>query len=147
MLELFKKPDISRCVRLFIDVFSDEPFKFGWLTEEGTSRYFRDITHTPGFLGFKYTDGSGIIGFCLGCVSDYYGTAQYDIKEIAVDTQKQRQGIGSIMLNEIESYLIKSNISSITLMTDITIPAYGFYTRRNYQQSKRNVQMFKILEQ
>lgn len=137
--------DLVKCLDIFYDVFTSPPWEYSWMDKNEMRRYFTDLYRTPGFVGYMYYDGGVLLGACMGCISDYFLHAQYDIKEIFIHTNAQNKGVGSKMLSEIEADLVKRKVICITLMTQRNIPAYHFYLKNEFISSDITVHMTKVL--
>ncbi|MCL2874189.1 MAG: GNAT family N-acetyltransferase [Defluviitaleaceae bacterium] len=143
-LKQYEPEYINICVELFFDVFTDEPFNFQ-ITADNMTRYLTDISNSPNFKGYMYFMGKRLIGICFGAFIDYFQVNTYDIKEVAVAKDCQGSGIGGAFLNEIEKDLAKSGVKAVTLATQKTIPAFGFYKKNGYSISDNTVYMSKSL--
>ena len=142
-LTIAKWEDASVCTRIFVDVFSNPPWEYPWITDEKSGRYIEDIFRSPGFLGFLYYQDDRLAGFCIGSINDYFFDPQYEIKELAIRVESQRQGTGSKMLLEIEQNLAQNGVTLIFLHTSRTIPAYRFYIKNGYAPVDDNVYFMK----
>lgn len=130
----------------FIDVFGNEPWNYNWITRDNIIRYFNDLYNTPCFRGFVLLEESGVMGFCLGVVSDYFIAPYYEIKEIFVGRQYQKLGYGRQLLLFAEQELAKQDVCAVTLFTENNIPAYDFYLRNGYAVSLHAVHLSKNIE-
>ncbi|MDR1664082.1 MAG: GNAT family N-acetyltransferase [Clostridiales bacterium] len=135
--------DASLCTRLFIEVFSAPPWNYAWVTEEKSGRYINDLLNAPGSLSFFYFLRGKPVGICIGSVNDYFFAPQYKIEEFAVLPSRQRQGVGSLMLDAVEEALKKRGVSYVFLQTSSTIPAYDFYLKKDYSAIPENVFLIK----
>lgn len=61
-----------------------------------------------------------------------------EVTVIAVLPEYENQGIGGLLLAEVENWLISKGCDEIWLTTDIDVDlrAYGFYKRLGWQDSK-----------
>jgi ribosomal protein S18 acetylase RimI-like enzyme len=145
MLLPYRKKDLSVCVDLFIAAFSAPPLNYTFITQEKARRYLRDITNTPGFVGFVYEIEGATAAFCFGTTEDYFHDPQYVIKELAVHPALHGKGVGSILMQALEAHMKKSGTVAIALQTSCTIPAYSFYRKLGYTEVEENVSMTKPL--
>lgn len=131
---------------LYYKVFSSPQWGFDWLDKEKVYRYFTDLLNTPRFVGYIYNSQEEPVGACLGTVSDYFNTVQYYIKELFIVPQLQNKGIGSIFLSEAEKELAELGVDNMTLFSAKSIPAYSFYHKNGYVDSKDSVFMIKFMK-
>jgi GNAT superfamily N-acetyltransferase len=139
--------DFKPCVDLFLDVFFHPPWNYTWMTKAAVVRYFRDLQATPCFVGLVYRPAAGadVLGLCLGVTSDYFTPKIYDVKELAVGRAAQGRGHGRRMLAEAEDFLRRLDVTTVTLLTQRAIEAYGFYLKNGYEVAEDAVYMNKTL--
>lgn len=145
MIEDYSASYKNVCIDMFLDIFSNTPFNYKWLNYNNILRYFTDLENTPNFKGFIYFLDNQPVAFCLGVISDYFNTPKYHINEIFVKRQLQNSGIGSDMLDKIQSELFSYDISVIELSTSISKPAFNFYLNNGFVKSNDTVYMIKPL--
>ena len=145
MIQEFSKDNLNLCAEMFFDVFTSPPWEYTWLSRENINRYFEDMLITPGFIGFLYYEGHTCLGVCLGGINDYFIAPQFEINEIFINRNRQKEGIGSKMLAEIETCLSDAGVHCVTLLTQKDMNAYQFYLKNGYSVSKKAVHMSKIL--
>jgi len=145
MLFPYRKKDFATCVELFIAAFSAPPLNYDFLTHEKTRRYLRDITQTPGFMGFVYLWEEKTAAFCFGTVDDYFHAPQFIIKELAVSPSAHGKGIGTAFMLELETHMAKNSITAMSLQTSPIIPAYHFYKKLGYTAVDNVVNLTKPL--
>ena len=108
----FRPTDLDRCVKMFVAVFSREPWKDEWPSLERAKDYLSDIVGTPGFRGFIAYEGRKILGMCLGHKVRWWAGDEFYIDELCVDVDIQRTGIGTQLLNYARQCLLKEGILS-----------------------------------
>ena len=145
MLREYTARDRENAARMFVDVFTHEPWDYHWMREDKILRYFKDFEETPKFMGFAEDDEGKITGLCFGVVNDYFSYCSYEIKEFVVARQSQRQGLGGRMLEGVAAALREKNVDFISLATQRDIPAFSFYQKNGYQVSEGAVYLNKIL--
>ena len=139
--------DRHACIDLYVDVFTHAPWQYDWITAAKVARYFADLERTPCFRGFVLREigQKSLLGFCFGLLTDYFNSTNYEIKEIAVARTRQRQGVGSRLLQETEAWLRQRGVSTLTLTTRRDIDAYAFYTKNDYTVSESAAIFYKAL--
>ena len=135
-IRLFEKDDLLKCTRLFVDVFNQEPWNDKW-SEVTAKKYLLDYTNTPGFLGIVAVDGDVIIGFIFGAQKVWWSGNEFFINEMCVNAEKQKNGIGSMLLNYLLKELDSENVSNLSLLTDRGIPAEAFYKKNGFIEIDR----------
>ncbi|MTI66358.1 MAG: GNAT family N-acetyltransferase [Firmicutes bacterium] len=141
----FNENEIDKCVELFINVFSKEPWNDRWPSTEKAKEYLNDIINTPGFKGYvAYKDGE-IIGLCFGHVKKWWSGDEYFINEMCIDTKLQKTGIGSKLMDFTKSNLLKEKVKTITLITERNTIAERYYIKNGFKEVKENTFMFNSL--
>lgn len=146
MLSVIREEDMPACAGIFKEIFTGEPWNQETVTTQNALRYIRDLSITPGFLGFVYHVDGQPAGMVLGTVNDYFFDPQYDIKELAVAVAYQRLGVGTRMLADVEAYLAARGVAFMLLQTSRMIPAYDFYIRNGYALVPETVNMAKEIK-
>ena len=127
---IIKKSDIDKCSSIFADVFSSSPWNEDW----SKSIAFERLSHfyeSKGFLGVL-AEEENILGFALGNIEPFCFGPLFYLREMCVDSQSQRKGIGSKMIDMLNSELSKLNVKKVYLTTERTIPAADFYQRKGF---------------
>ena len=145
MLYPYNRKDFTDCVALFTAAFSAPPINFAFITNEKARRYLGDIAQLPNFCAFVYGTPETLDAFCFGTIDDYFHSPQYVIKEFAVNPTLHGKGIGSQFLREIETRLTEKGVTAISLQTSRTIPAFSFYKKNGFFESKETVTLMKLL--
>ena len=145
MVQPYTPGDLNDCADLYCELFTAPVWDYHWLKKESIARYFSDLSITPGFCGYLWKEDQTMLGLCLGLITDYFGPAQYEIKEICIAQAYQRQGKGSAFLKEVEKRLLERGVSTITLFTLDKIPAYSFYVKNEYCHQYNTVHFMKQL--
>jgi aminoglycoside 6'-N-acetyltransferase I len=145
MLLPYRKKDFRACVEIFTAAFTAPPLSYDFVTQEKARRYLRDITHSPGFLGFVYEVEESVAAFCFGVTDDYFHDPQYEVKELAVHPALHGKGVGSAVMLALETRMAKDGITAISLQTSRAIPAYYFYRKIGYTDVEDNISLVKSL--
>jgi len=142
---MYREEDFEECVRIYKDAFTTPPLDYHFLTKEKAWRYIRDITRTPGFLGFTYWIDGKMAAICFGILDNYFEGTMFEVEEFAVDPIHQRSGIGSTVMNLLETKLAGYNVEAVILQTSRHLPAHGFYLKNGYEELTENVTLAKLL--
>ena len=134
---------LDQCTRLFVEVFNGEPWKEDWTWMAAKGR-LGEVLGTPGYYGLVALDGPAV-GFAAGyCETGYAGKVFY-LKEMCVDAARQRQGIGRLLLGELQQRLARCGVVHMYLLTRRGGPAESFYAGAGYRASQRTVLMSRNL--
>jgi ribosomal protein S18 acetylase RimI-like enzyme len=136
------KKDIPRIVKIFREEYSKFPWNEKWSHKIATKRisdYFKSHRifvlkinrKVEGFVIFThYMWHTGLRGF---------------LHEIVISKEFQGKGYGKKLMNFVENHFKKKGAKEINLMTSSKSKAYKIYKKRNYQQEKNFVSMYKKL--
>ena len=144
-MRTFRATDLDRCVRLFIVVFGQEPWKDRWPSFDRAKAYLSDIVSTPGFRGFIAYEGRKIQGLCFGHVVQWWFGDEFFIDELCVDSDVQRTGIGTKLMGYVEQRLLKEGIQFAVLLTERNTLAESFYAKQGFAPSAKTMFMYKRL--
>ena len=144
-LKMYRDTDFEDCVRIYCDAFNAPPLNYVWLTKEKAWRYIRDLTQTPGFLGYTYWVGDEMVAFCFGKLDNYFEGTMFDVEELAVASAYQSQGIGSTVMRLLETKLAGYAVAAISLQTSRNLPAYHFYLKNGYEELSESITLTKWL--
>ena len=131
---IIKETDIDECSSLFATVFSSSPWNEEWTKQLALER----LTHfyeSKSFLGVVAKKES-IVGFALGNIEPFYFGSIFYLREMCVSSTLQRKGIGSGVIDTLDSELSQLNVKRIYLATEHTIPAASFYQDKGFVHSK-----------
>ena len=126
---------INAVKMLMVDIFSKEPWNDTW-TDEQLHLYVSELIENKNSLSFGLFENDHMIGMALGHIKHWYEGTEYWIDEFGILPQKQRCGIGTEFLTEIEKALIDKGIIYIALLTEKTAPAYHFYKRNGFDEQE-----------
>ena len=147
MMYTLKKlgPDDREAVKaLFVSVFTKEPWCDDWSDREQLDLYIRDLTGQGYSLTYGlYDDAEELIGISLGYVKHRYSGTEYIINELCIKTDRQGAGAGTFFIREIEKAVKALGIRQIFLLTDSNVPAYEFYRKNGFAESKTSVAFSK----
>lgn len=136
----FEHSDLDECAKLFDSVFTEAPWKDSWTTESARQR-LSEIHRTPGFVGLVFCERDKIIGFILGYCEECSGMKEFCVQEMCVRNDRQREGIGTRLLSDLEKKLKEMGVNHIYLVTMKGTPAEHFYNRNDYQINQKMVLM------
>ena len=81
----------------------------------------------------------------MGRIKHWYTGTEYCIDELCIRTDRQRQGLGSYFLEELQRQLQSMGIEQIFLQTDRDVPAYRFYLKNGFLELSDLVSFAKTM--
>lgn len=133
--------DIAVCARLFVEVFTAEPWREPW-TEATASARLREVDDTPGALGVVCR-GRAALAFAAGYAESSYSGKVFYLKEMCVHRAWQRRGVGGQLLDFLQAELAKEHVRHVYLLTRAESPAAAFYAGSGFVTSRRTQLMSK----
>lgn len=131
----FTAAHVDPTARLYTAVFNGAPWNDWWTLATARKR-LTDARDTPGFLGYACFE-EALVGFVLGYCEQWFDGAHFYLKEICVDTDRQRAGIGTRLLQHLECALTMMGVSRVYLLTMRDGPAARFYAKNGYYSSPK----------
>lgn len=140
-IQTFSTEYLDRCAYLYVEVFNSEPWNEEWSFNTARTRLF-EIINTPGFVGFVFKQDE-LLGFLAGYCKQGQKSKSFYLEEICVRPDKQRQGIGTKLLNKLMDTLIYIEVNRVYLLTNKDGQAETFYTKHGYQRNQQMIFMRK----
>jgi len=125
-----------------MQVLNSEPWNDKW-TLETAYRRLNDIYISPNFQGILYVEDGQVKGAILGNYEQYYEGFHYNLKEMFISNELQRQGIGSKLINELEKQLSNSDVTTIILFTSRGNNTNNFYLKNDFTEWNSMIMMGK----
>ena len=139
-----QEDDLSSCVEIFISVFNSPTWNEGW-TVTTALRRLTEIVNTPDFVGIKVSSDERMLGFVMGYVESSDDGSDYYLKEMCIVPGKQRQGIGTALLEEMKKTLVSMGVRKLYLLTSRDGPVVQFYQRNGFFTSNKMIVMSRWL--
>jgi aminoglycoside 6'-N-acetyltransferase I len=143
-LQSLSSNDLKRCAEIFIEVFNSSPWEEGWEVASALPR-MQEIAGTPGFVGIKAVNDGEVVGFVMGYAESFDAGSDFYLKEMCVVPELQRQGIGSLLLEELKLKLRQVGARTLYLLTPKENPAAWFYEKNGFETSKKMIVMAHFL--
>ncbi len=140
-IQTFTTEHLDKCAHLYVEVFNREPWNEQWTFETTRARLF-EILNTPGFVGFVLKQDE-LLGFVAGYCKQGQKSKSFYLEEICVLPNKQRQGIGTKLLNQLMDTLTTIEVTGVYLLTKKDGQAEAFYTNNGYQRNQQMIFMAK----
>ncbi|MDY6936080.1 MAG: GNAT family N-acetyltransferase [Cyanobacteriota bacterium] len=128
--------DLRSLSELYVSVFRIPPWNEHWECDWAEER-LTWIFNSQSSYGYLTTINSKIIGAILGNFIPFKGEKGFEILELFVAHQYQRQGIGSKLLDRLEHELKEDGYNFITLLTAKNSETELFYLHKDYQINRK----------
>ncbi|MCY6957736.1 GNAT family N-acetyltransferase [Clostridium brassicae] len=144
-IKLFKENSLKESAKLLMSTFNKEPWNEKWTFETAFKR-LEETYKTPNFKGWIYEKDGNIVGVIMGNCEQWYEGTQYYIKDFFVDTNIQKQGIGSKLLKHLEEELKTLGVKFIHFWTLKGGETEKFYKNNGYELPDTLTLMTKNLD-
>jgi ribosomal protein S18 acetylase RimI-like enzyme len=144
-IKRFTIQDMEVCVELYNEVFSADPWYDEWTSTEQIKNYLNELVANPVFEGFVAYDSSDIIAVCLGHKRSWWTGKEFFIDELFVAKNMQGKGIGTQLLDYVESNRLIGDCVRLILLTNNDLPAEKFYLKRGFKRNNKRIIMVKNL--
>ena len=141
MIRKMKKEDLQQCGEIYAMAFPIEYWGIDW-TPDNAKEYLLDYYEQRKFVGYVYEEDDTIIG-CIFAICKISGSKkELYINEMAVVPERQGQGIGRQLLNEVLDYSREAGLAGVVLYTSEYAPAFKFYENNGFKLSQGTVCMY-----
>lgn len=145
MTRHFQDSDLAACVELFVTTFARPPWSETW--EPGLVRArLEQIIRTPGAFGTVILTDGEITGFALGISEPWHEGSHFYLKEMCVSHTRQRQGLGTRLLDHLIGELHKQDTRRIYLLTARGDMSEAFYAKSGFYTSPKMILMARRFE-
>lgn len=132
--------DLTDCALFFAEIFNGEPWNEAWTREDAHQR-LSDCMATPHFLGLIAEDGAEIVAMAFGFSQRYQDQWHYNLLEFCVAAHRQKEGIGTRLLEELHARLQADGVARIYALTARDTPAQQFYEKCGFYLSPKMILM------
>lgn len=115
----------------------------GKWTYDLAKKRLEQIFLTPYFYGVGLYSESELLGFAIGWFKQFDDIQLFYVEEILVFREYQNKGLGSKILQELESLVRKQGAQKINLSTTYVDAHQKFYSRLGYKKSDFLIPMYK----
>ena len=146
-IALYTPDHRDTCAEMFERVYSSPPFGFDWLNADKTFRYFSDLENQPNSLNYVLMEYNSVIGVCMGQKEESFQTPGYKINEFFIEPGRQRMGLGSFFVSELEKKLREMDLKVMYLFTQRNMGSYFFYRKNGFFSNDKTVHMARAIQQ
>ena len=123
--------DLPACVDILCSVYNNDLWQCRW--EKSTAQeYLTDFFCMAKFVGFAAEENGEILGALFAREKVWWNNSELFIEEMFIQPERQRQGLGSALLQAAEAYVRRKALAGITLSTNRYAPAPQFYRRNGF---------------
>ena len=137
-----KPSDIGACADILCNVYNNELWQCRWKREIAIE-YLTDIFRMQKFVGYVIEDANEILGGVFAHEKVWWNNSEVVVEEIFIKPDKQRQGLGAMLLERVEEYIKEKGLAGITLLTNKYTPAPKFYRKNGFVDCEHILYMCK----
>jgi predicted N-acetyltransferase YhbS len=136
--------DIAEVLHLYLDYYNN--CEGGcWTEETARKRIHQVLTMEGGYSLIMRQESGEAIGFAMGYWKQYDDIVGYTLEEIIISRQFQNQGLGSVLLAEIERQVKEQGASCIELQAVNDEMHERYYGKAGYHNAQNFVMKVKWL--
>ena len=124
--------DLEAAASLYVQTFNAAPWNEGWGVEAASERLEGILGAANGFGVLAKRDGAPI-AFALGYLETWVAGTHFQLKEMCTAPDKQRQGVGSIVLESLLRMLKERGVVQVFCETRAGVPAEAFFRRAGFR--------------
>jgi len=132
-----KESDFDMCAKSLIETFKEEPWNENWTYPQAFDR-IEEMMASRMSRGYVITLEDTVVGMCIGRIMTYMDFKELWVDEFSVNPSVQGQGVGSHLIDYVNSELKKENVTNMALTTEKGFPAVTFYEKNGFKV-KENV--------
>jgi len=144
MLRPLQVEDLEVCAALFVSTFSQAPWSESWDVLV-VKRRLQQIIDTPYSYGVVLEEDS-IVAFAMGFSEPWHEGSHYYLKEMCVAHDRQREGIGTDLLEYLSKNVRDLGASRIYLLTAAGDMSESFYKKNGFYTSPKMIMMARRFE-
>ena len=121
---------LNPCAELLIKHYNTEHFNCNF-TKQRACAYLQELIFKPRFIGFLLLEKDELIGFSFCHMRTWSDTDDMHIDEFIISEDYQNKGLGTKLLDFINTYGTSFSLSGITTTTNI-IALTQFYQKNDF---------------
>ncbi len=136
--------DIPAVLPLYISYYNEQN-KSQW-NENTAAKRIHQVLSMEDSYSLIAEDGNRVLGFAMGYFKQYDDIIGYTLEEIIIAYKFQNQGIGSILLRELERQVKEKGASCVELQAVNDDMHERYYGKAGYRNAKNFVLKVKWFE-
>lgn len=137
-----KRDDISACAEILRSVYNNELWMCRW-EQETAMAYLLDFYSASKFVGYVLCEEDTIIGAIFAHEKIWWNNSEVFIDEMFITPDRQRSGLGTMLLKQVEKYAEDHQLAGLTLSTNKYAPAPLFYKKNGFVECEHVLFMAK----
>lgn len=135
--------DIPLVIPLYISYYNNR--EDGAWTEETVYKRIHQVWSREDAYCLLLEDGDDVLGFAMGYFEQYDDCMAYDLIEIVVAAERQRQGLGTAFMRELEAHVKEKGAMLMQLEAVNDAFHAHFYGKLGYRDAQNLVLKTKML--
>lgn len=132
-LEKITSDNKNKCVDLFIDTFSKEPWNDEFQSRMQVLNFFENHLNNNYFVGYVLKENGNVLALSVGMMKPWIQGMEYYIDQFCVKYDLQGKGVGSQFLKLIEIEIQQQGMNAIILNTEKGFPSEMFYLKNGFE--------------
>jgi len=145
IIRKIERRDIPCCAEILMSVYNNELWQCRW-EKETACAYLTDFFEAKKFVGYLICEAESVLGAVFAHEKIWWNNSEIFVEEMFVVPERQRSGLGTALLNEIEKYVREKKLAGITLSTNKYAPAPRFYEKNGFSACEHVLFMAKETE-
>ena len=121
------------CAELLVAAYNAEPWNDQWTKEVALDKLVC-FYNSPKFMGWRVLHNGIAVGCCVGNIEPYFTGNYFYLKEMFVAPNMQRSGIGSMLMETLQTALSEQGIKTIILFTGKDLFPFDFYLKKGFNE-------------
>ena len=139
-IQLCNKDNLERYGEIYAKAFSGEPWNDNWKVEDAII-HVKELLESKHAYGLEYIIDGKIVGFVLGTSMLFHYGRTFEINDLAVDPQYQKNGIGKQLLEQIKNDVKEQGMTGIHLITSRDGMLPEFYQKHGFKKETEVILM------
>jgi aminoglycoside 6'-N-acetyltransferase I len=136
--------DLDAITAVFVECFNAPPWNDGWSLAAARER-LANILEARHFRGAVAISDGNVVGLILGQKERWVDAFHFNLQEMCVLADRQRNGVGGALLRALTEQLRAEGTEKIYLITGPDSGAAAFYSAHGYYLSRSRVVMASSL--